>query len=137
MSTNDAIELEKEPANELTAKQETFIAALVAGANVTVASRTAGVSLKTGQRWMKKPIIATGLRHAKQEVFESKLEVMRDGVDIAIKTLTRNMGEDARPYVQVAAASKYLDTCLDLYKMSNLEAEIAELKQLLLAKDVQ
>ena len=117
---------------QLSAKQEMLITALVAGNTIVVAAKVAGVGERTAYTWLKQPLFKHAYEDAKQAVFEETLEVLRSDVKTAIDTLKRNMTE-AAPYVQVAAASKFLDLAIDVHKMSEIMAHIAELEELVKA----
>ena len=121
-------EIETQENQGLTPKQEKFVDAMLTGANIGVAARTCGIAASTAQRWQKLPAVRAAYKAARQELFDEKLSAIRDGVGIAIRTLLRNMGEDAKPYVQVAAASKWLDVAIELYKHDMLEERLQELE---------
>lgn len=121
--------------NELTPKQEQLIAALVAGNSIVVAAKTADIGEKTAHRWLKEPAFKQAYREAKREAFDERLDKLRDGVSIALKTLLSHMTNDETPAsVQVRCAQIWLEQSIQIHKMSELEAEIQELKDIVKAK---
>jgi hypothetical protein len=109
----------------LSPKQLLLIAALVAGNPIVVAAKAAGVSEKTAHTWLKLVHVKVAYQQAKQELFNEQLDALRADVHLAIETLKRNMTE-SKPYVQVAAASKFLDAAVELHKMSEVEMKYLE-----------
>ncbi len=124
MQTNDVHE--NESGDELTPRQAKFVDALLAGSNVGIAARTAGVAQVTASRWQKLPAVKAALRRARQEMFEDRLSVIKEAVPVALKVLLKHMNDEKTPpYVRVMAAGKVLDTAVELHKMGALE-EIRE-----------
>lgn len=117
---------------QLSVKQEKLIAALIAGNSIVASAKTAEVSERTAHTWLKQPVFKKAYEEAKQAVFEEALEKLRSGTDVAIDALKRNMTE-AAPYVQVAAASKWLDLAVEVHRLSEIVAQIAELEELIKA----
>ena len=120
---------------ELSPKQVQFLEALIAGNPIVVSAKCAGVSEKTAHIWLKLPHFKVAYKDAKQELFDEKLEEIKDGIHVALEALKRNMTEDTRGYVQVQAASKWLDIAIELYKSQELEERLKELEDAI--KDMQ
>lgn len=120
-----------ENAPRLTRKQETLITSLLTpGLSLVAAAKCAGISERTARRWLKEPAFQSAYQDAQRMLFDDALRELRLNVGDAIKTLRRHLnGEDTRPYVQVAAASKWLDLALELYKTADLERKVSELEQ--------
>jgi phage terminase small subunit len=116
-------------AEQLTPKMEELIAALLSGLNITAAAKASGVAEKTARRWLKLPHFQKAYQAEQQSLFNERLAALRLGVSKCLATLARNMGEDAPPATQVRAAQIWLEAALDIHKMSELEAKIAELEQ--------
>lgn len=117
---------------QLSVTQEKLIAALIAGNSIVASATIAEVSEKTAHVWLKQPAFKKAYEEAKRDVFEEALEKLKSGTDVAIDTLKRNMTE-AAPYVQVAAASKWLDLAVEVHRLSEIVAQIAELEELVKA----
>lgn len=114
----------------LTPKQQQLIAALIAGNTIQVAAKVAGVGERTAHAWLKLPIFQQEYRAAKQAVFDEKLDMLKDGITTALKTLAKHMtDEDTPPQVQVRAAQIWLEQSLEIHKMQAFEQRLAELEQ--------
>lgn len=118
--------------NGVTAKQERFVAYLLAGAKMPAAARQVGVSERTAQRWFKLPAVQRLYRDTQAQAFEEALEELRTGAADAIKTLKHSMTDEKVPaYVRLQAAVAWLDKALEIHKMSALEQRISELEDAL------
>lgn len=127
MIGNDRTE---ENSEQLTTKQESLIALLLAGITITAAAKQLKVNESTARRWLKLPHVHQAYKDQQQTLFDDKLSELRSGVGTAISTLKRNMtSEDTTASVQVRAAQIWLEQALELHKMSELEQKIAELEQ--------
>ena|SRR5256885_5854962 len=123
--------------NELTPKQEQLIASLVAGNIIAVAAKAVGIGERTAYRWLKLPHFQVAYRDAKQVAFNEKLDKLRDGVSIALKTLLKHMTNEETPAnVQVRCAQIWLEQSIEIHKMSELEARLQELEGALKASRV-
>jgi phage terminase small subunit len=118
----------------LTRKQELFLLNYVSLPTMTSACRAAGISDDTGWRWLKLPQVKAAYQEMKQAHFDETLAALIVLARSAITTLGRNMKEDAPPGVQVRAAQLILENAIELHKISTLEAQIEELKQLILER---
>jgi hypothetical protein len=118
--------------NGLTVKQETAIAALLAGNSVQVSAKVSGVSERTLQRWLATPDFRTAYKASHREVFEQSLQKLMLSVDAAVSALTRNLDpENSPPYVQVQAANIILTHALNINQVNELEARVTELEAIL------
>lgn len=115
----------------LSVKQEALLLGLMAGEGIEAAARSAKVSPRTAYRWQRLPVFEAKLEQAKEEAFEKKLAILKEGVGAAISTLARNMGGQAPAGVQVSAARCWLETAIQLYKSDALESALEEVQQLL------
>jgi phage terminase small subunit len=117
--------------NQLTSKQEAFLAAYLACSNITVAARTCGMAEKTARRLVKQSDFQEAYRAAKRELFNQALDGLREHVDKAINTLVRHMSAEETPAgAQIRAAQIYLEQAINVHKMSELEEKYAELERL-------
>ena len=121
--------MEKEPV-ELSIKQQSLISELVAGKTIKDASQSVEISERTAYIWLKQPLFDKEYKTAKQTAYDERMETLRSGVSIALRTLLRHMtSNDTKPYVQVQAASIWLQQSIDLNKMQELEERIKELEK--------
>lgn len=102
-------------ANELTPKQEALIAALLTPLSIDAAAKAVGISDRTAHRWFKLSHFQVAYKAAQHRVFDEALNELRIDVSAAIRTLKRHMTDpETRPYVQVQAASIWLDKAIGL-----------------------
>lgn len=120
------------PENEerLTSKQEALIDLLLAGVNVAAACRQLNLAERTGRRWIKSPLFKAVYKQRRQDIFDERLSMLRDGINTAIKTLYESMDptKTKSEFVRMSAAGKWLDTSIELYKTAELEKRLEELE---------
>jgi phage terminase small subunit len=117
---------------QLTSQQERLIAALLAGNNIQVAASIAGVSEKTADRWLALPHVQKAYKNAQQVVFDEAINLLITDISDARATLNAIMKDTETPAAtRVRAAQILLEKAIDLRKVSDLERQIAELRQLL------
>jgi phage terminase small subunit len=117
---------------ELSVKQEQFIAALIAGNSIVVSAKAVGIAEKTAHAWLKKPHVQAAYKSAKQAAFDEVLEGLRECASAAISTLKSNLTA-LETSVQVRAAHIILTQAIQVHKMNELEARIAELEEMVKA----
>lgn len=120
----------------LTTKQSQAAQLIAEGVTAIAAAERVGVSRETLQRWKRLEDFQAAIREMEDVAYDESMRMLKRASRAAVSCLLRNMN-DAKGYVQVAAASKLLDLGIEVHKVAELEREVAELKQLLLAKDVQ
>jgi phage terminase small subunit len=131
MSLDVPIQANEDAPQALSVKQEQLIAALLAGANIQVAASTAGVNEKTADRWLKLPHVQQALKDAQRALFDESLNSLMLGASEAVNTLTALMKDsEVPPGNRIRAAQIVLEQAIELHKMSELEARLAELEQL-------
>jgi hypothetical protein len=112
----------------LTPKQLALVTALLGGQKVEEAARLLNIGKSTAYRWVQDDAVQQALEEGWQRAFNDALKPLRTGVTAALASLARNMGKDAPPAVQVRAATAWLQFSLDVHKMDQLEARMAELE---------
>jgi phage terminase small subunit len=115
---------------QLTSKQATFVEALLAGANLTVAATTAGINRSTAARWQKLDIVSDALKSGQQALFEAALDELLRYVPRALETLRKHMEAEVEPTAatQLHAARALLEQAITIHKMGELAEQLAELK---------
>lgn len=125
------------PETSLTARQETFITALLSAPSIIEATRIAGIGEKTGRRWLQLPHVQAAYQAAQREVFDSSLTTLKLAVHDAVSTLSKLMKDEETPATsRIRAAQIILEQSIELHKMSELEQKIAELEQLVKERNV-
>lgn len=115
---------------QLTRKQETFIAAMLTLPTITAAALAAGVTDHTARGWMKQPHIQQAYKDARKQAFDAALGVLRDVVEEAIKTLKTMMCNEEAPHgVRVRSAQILLEQAISVHKLSEMQAEIDAMKR--------
>jgi phage terminase small subunit len=127
LTANDQAEQE----TMLTAKQETFILAMLSAPSIVEAARIAGIGEKTGRRWLKLPHVHQAYQAAQQEVFEDCLTTLKLTMHDAVLTLRQAIKDTEIPAsTRVRAAQIIIEQALELHKVAELEQQIAELQEL-------
>ncbi len=115
---------------ELSTRQAAFVAALLSCQTRALASKKAGVSEITGNRWYKLPEVQAALREAKQDVIERALDQLSNGTPEAVQTLRDVLRDAEAPAsARIRAAQIILETVLELRKYSEIEERLEELEQ--------
>jgi hypothetical protein len=116
----------------ITVKQEALIELLLSGIALPAAATQLKVNESTCRRWLKLPHVKASYRRARQEIFDERLSMLRDGVNVALKTLMTCMdpAKTKSEFVRCQAASKWLETSLQVYKVVELEEKIDTLEKL-------
>jgi len=118
----------------LTAKQERLIAALLANASVVDAAKACKINESTAYRWLKLSHFQDAYKAARRAAFDELLLALMTGTGTALKVLHEAMKQGETHSVRVRAAQIWLEQAIAVHKMSELEAEIAELRALLKAR---
>lgn len=114
-----------------TPKQDTFIQALLAGNSIVASAKIAGCNEKTAHAWLKLSSVKSAYREAQHVVFDDALSGLMLDVGEARATLVSIMKDtDATPSVRVRAAQIVLEQAIEMHKVSELEAKLAELEAL-------
>src|SRR6266576_2002647 len=102
-------------------KQLRLIEELVAGRTIRDACRTVEINESTAHAWMKQPLFSKEYNEAKQTAFDEKLDMLKSGVSVALRTLLKHMTDDETPaYTQVHAAQIWLAQSFEVHKVQEL-----------------
>jgi hypothetical protein len=122
---------------KLSTKQQTFVLALLSARNLRDAARLASIGERTAYRWMELEAVKTAYVAAQQDVFNAGLLTLKLAIDKAVKTLERHLeAEETPPGAQIRAAQIIIEQSIELHKLAELEAKIADLEARLEAKRV-
>lgn len=122
----------------LTAKQETFIMAMLSAPSIVEAARITGINEKTARRWLKLPEVRTAYQGAQREVYDASLTTLKLAVHDAVSVLTQTMKDELTPAsTRVRAAQIVIEQAVELQKMSELEQKLVELEQRLQQQGVR
>jgi phage terminase small subunit len=114
--------------DDLTARQDRAILALLTTETKKAAARKAGVPESTLYSWLDLPAFQRRLRRARNRIWdESVTGVVRASND-AVKALKKNL-KAKEPQVQVRAAKVLLDHGARMAAMADLQAQIDELRE--------
>lgn len=120
-----------EKSRTVTAKQELFLLEYIRLPTLISACTAVGITDDTGRRWLRQPEIMEAYQEMRRRYLDEALAALISLTRTAITTLGRNMSADSPPGVQVRAAQLVLEQSIDLNKMSRLEEQIGELKELI------
>ena len=117
---------------ELTPKQDTFIAALLAGNSIVVAAKVASIGEKAAHAWLKLPHVQSAYKAAKHTLFDESLSSLMSGIDTAITGIKGIAKDEETPAnVRLRAYQIWLEQAINLHKMGELEQKVNELELLL------
>jgi transposase-like protein len=114
----------------LSERQRKAALLLASGSTIANAAREVGVNEKSVDNWLRTCAFQEAKRQAEDDLYNESLTLLKKSMRLAIGCLLRNMSEKVSPYVQVQAASKLLDAALEVGKIEQLEARIAELEEM-------
>lgn len=114
----------------VTHKQEVFLLSYISLPTLAAACKAAGISDETGRRWLKLPEVQAAYKQMREDYLDQSLALLVSLTGAAIRTLARNLKEDAPPAVQVRAAQLLLEQSIEQHKMSELEQKIAMLEEI-------
>jgi hypothetical protein len=121
----------------LTAKQERLILALAQGCSVADAAHECQVAERTAYRWVKDEAFAASYTSAQKRLFERGLTGLMTGLDKAIDGIKNIAKDEMIPAaVRLRAYQIWLEQAISVYKMSELEAQVAELRDILKARNI-
>lgn len=112
----------------LTAKQEAFLAALLVAPTVTEAARVANVAESTARRWLAQPLIHRAWLDRRREVVDQAMTGVQLATRAAVATLLDCLKPKYPAAVRVRAATSLLDTALRSVEIGDLAARIEELE---------
>lgn len=119
------------PDNDITAKHRRFISELINAKSVEQASTSAGISVRTGWRWMKSPVILAALRDEESRLIEAATRSLVGAATGAIDTLREiHADPNVAPGVRVRAAGEILARLLQLRELVTLEERLSRLETL-------
>lgn len=119
-----------EAKNKLNSKQVSAISLLARGHNQKQVAQEIGVNEATISRWKRDPAFHAALREMENELYNDALNMLKKTLLPAITCLVRNMTE-ARPHVQVVAASKLIDSAIEVHKVHSLEGDLSDLERII------
>lgn len=111
-------------------QRELAIAALLSEPTIAASASKAGISETTLWRWMKEPDFQGEYRQARREVVERSIGRLQQATGEAVEALQRNLKCD-NPTAEIAAARTILDKSIQGLELSDLQAKVAKLEELL------
>lgn len=114
----------------LTAKQQRFVRHLLSEKDTRAAARAAGVSERTGYRWIALPAVQAALADLEGAALSEVTRGLLRLASQAIGTLEEAMNEpDARLSARIRAADVVLARLLSLRALATLEERITQLER--------
>ena len=122
---------QKEPVTQLSRKQAAFVEALLTGASLTDAAKTARVSYATAKRWQHLPIIEEALSAGLEALFEAGIEKLKGLMPKALDTLEKHLNAPVMVTAgtQLGAARALIEQALLSHKVDEVRAELAQLRR--------
>lgn len=122
-----------QPAGQkLTAKQELALVALLDCGEIKRAAERAGVNDATLWRWLQQGEFQRRYREARRQLVETAIAQLQGDCTTAARVL-REVAEDAQApaSARVAAAKAILEQSIAAVQLTDLQAEVEEIKQVL------
>jgi len=121
---------------KLTPKQERALVALLDCGEIQAASARAGVSDVTLWRWLQQPAFQTRYRAARRQLVETAIAQLQSDCTTAARVL-REVAEDreAPASSRVAAAKAIIEQSISAVQLTDLQAEVEEIKRLLAERE--
>lgn len=114
----------------LTTKQMLLVAALVAGNTQVVAFKAAGISPRTGARWMKDPAIQDALRMARKEAYNASITGMLSLVDDSIDILRTILHDKETTYgYKLSAVKTVLEHSRITFVDEDIDTRVARIEE--------
>src|SRR5437764_4569233 len=120
---------------KLTLKQEALIAALLSYPSIVAASKSIGINDKTARRWLAMPQFKKAYDQARDEQFNSSLDLLQQATGAAIRVLISLMKDDQPSGIRLRAATVIFENSVELKKLEAIEKRIEQLEALLKTKD--
>lgn len=111
----------------LSGRQAQFIDNLLASSTVQKAAELSHISRATAYRWLQDERVKTRYRSKLKELHQENMDKLIKSEEMAVTCLVRNLTAKSE-LVQVQAASKILEHVEHVYKVTELEALLDELK---------
>lgn len=116
----------------LTPKQAQAVAALLTHPTIDEAAKAVGVSDETVRRWLKMPHFATAVNDAAREKIKHAATRYAYGMEIAANVLIEIASDETvAPAVRVQAARSLTEAADTVRRLSTLEDDVAEIKEML------
>ena len=113
---------------EITPKQARFITALLTCPTAEAAATAAGITSRTGRRYLKDPNVCRALTEAQSAALSDLARRLLALGNDAAGVLSEVMGSDAAPGVRVRAADVSLSKLLQVKELAEIESRITALE---------
>jgi|SRR5882762_11212857 len=125
--------------SELSAKQQQFIAALIAGNTITVAAKAVGIAERTAHNWLKQPAFKQVYEAAKQAIFDEELNELRESKKLIREMLVKHISAEVpvSNSSQLQAAKLLLDHYVVAGEMAELNEKMDAIQEKLKALGVE
>jgi hypothetical protein len=118
--------------DRLTKRQRALISALLEHGTVARASEVAKIPLSTAHRWMQQPEFVAALRASRRVLTDRATTILQISMQVcAVKLHRMAIDESLPPSIQFAACVRVLELGYRSEELSDLQAEVDELKEML------
>src|SRR5262245_25735024 len=108
--------------------REKFCVLIASGRTIAASSREAGVTPRTGKRWMKEPAVKADVARLRAEMTDRALGALSEAASEAVRTLVEMLDERRPDTVRLAAARAILASLLDIRVNVELAKRVAALE---------
>jgi hypothetical protein len=114
----------------ITAKQESYLVALLATGQQTLAAKSVKVSRETARKWMIEPEMRQAYRDMRKRASDDAFALLQENTVLAVQTLIEVMQNGESDSVRITAARTILEHAKRQDEM-DIEARIEELERLM------
>src|SRR5438067_11800436 len=116
---------------KLSLKQEALIAALLSYPSIVAASKAVQINDKTARRWLAMPHFRQAYEAARDEQFNSSLDLLQQATGAAIRVLISLMKDDQPSGIRLRAAQIIYENSVEVRKLNQIEQRIEQIENLL------
>jgi hypothetical protein len=121
----------------LAARQERFLAALMASNSLAEAARTVGIAETTARRWLAQPPVREQYRALRREAVESTMAQVQASTAAAAVTLRRLLHTDMPPAIRLRAALGILEQAVKMVETTDILERLEQLEAAAAAQRAQ
>lgn len=112
----------------LSAREQRFVEGILAGLSVQAAAEQAGISRKTGFRWLQRETVRQAIQEGKRERWTSLEHKLQRYADQALSVVVEVMNGNAGAATRLRAAIAVLDLVVKISEYTELEQRVTELE---------
>jgi hypothetical protein len=118
------------PKTDLSARKQSFVAAMAAGMTQEEAAQTIGVRARTCRRYQAEPLVRAAIQRAQDDALGEVTRRMNAVSNAALDVLQEVMTDNTAPAgVRIRAAQIWMDAALKAREMLDMASRLTELEE--------